>query len=115
MALADPIRTRYFSSNRRRPRPGRRLSFEPLEGRATPAMLLVTTTADSGPGSLRAIITQADTDTTPDTITFDPAVRGTITLLSALPDLTGNITIAGPGASALAVTEAATATTPGAF
>jgi hypothetical protein len=54
----------------------------------TPATLVVTTTADAGPGSLRAAITLADADTTPDTITFAPAVRGTITLLTALPDLT---------------------------
>jgi hypothetical protein len=110
MALAETNRKQKV--RRHRCHPGRRPAFEPLEGRVTPATLVVTTTADSGPGSLRAAITQADADTTPDTITFDPAARGTITLLSALPDLTGNITITGPGASALTVARSAAPETP---
>src|SRR5262249_42704880 len=68
--------------------------------------ILVTSLADSGPGTLRAAITQADMDnpeTTLDTITFAPSVRGTITLLSALPDLSHTLTIDGPGPSALTV------------
>jgi hypothetical protein len=51
------------SSRRRRPatrRPGTRLSVEPLEDRTVPSTFLVTTTADSGPGSLRQAILDAN-------------------------------------------------------
>lgn len=77
--------------------------FERLEDRAVPAVIPVSSLADSGPGTLRAAITEADADTTPDTITFTPSVTGTITLSTALPDLSAAITIAGPGASVLTV------------
>ncbi len=52
--------------------------------------LTVTTTADSGAGSLRQAIIDANANPGPDTITFDIAGDGphTITLLSALPSLT---------------------------
>ena len=77
-----------------------------------PAAITVMNTGDSGPGSLRAAITQADADTTPDTITFAPTVTGTITLLSALPDLSADITIDGPGPSALTVARSGASGTP---
>ena len=66
-----------------------------------PAM--VTTTADSGLGSLRDAITKGNV------ITFDPQVFGepngpqTITLQSALPSIGGTQSIIGPGANLLAV------------
>jgi hypothetical protein len=66
-----------------------------------PATIPVTSLADSGPGTLRAAITQADLDTAPDTITFAPGVTGTIALLTALPDLSTAITIDGPGIGSL--------------
>lgn len=68
---------------------------------------IVTTNADSGPGSLRDAITRANANgtATPDLITFNIADQSrtgrTITLASALPDLTSNLTIDGttqPGA-----------------
>jgi uncharacterized protein (TIGR03437 family) len=62
--------------------------------------LVVTTLADSGAGSLRAAITNANTSSG-STITFN--VTGTINLLSALPALTQSMTISGPGASSLAI------------
>jgi predicted outer membrane repeat protein len=71
----------------------------------------VTTLADSGPGSLRDVITRADA--MPDyqnVITF--AVTGTIDLLSALPNLTGNLLIQGPGADQLTVQRDSALTTP---
>ena len=68
-----------------------------------PAVIPVSSLADSGPGTLRAAIAQADQDTTPDTITFESGLTGTITLLTALPDLSNAITLDGPGASALTV------------
>ncbi len=84
---------------------------ERLEARVVPAVITVMNTGDSGPGSLRAAITQADLDTTPDTIMFASSVTGTITLLSALPELSTAITLDGPGASVLTVAPS-TATGP---
>jgi len=66
----------------------------------TAASLVVTTLADSGPGSLRAAITNANL-APGGTITF--SVTGTINLLSALPTLSQSMTITGPGASSLAI------------
>lgn len=62
--------------------------------------LMVTTAADSGTGSLRAAITQANSSGLED-IGFPSSFRGTITLGSSLPELTGQINIAGPGAADL--------------
>jgi hypothetical protein len=62
----------------------------------------VTTLADSGAGSLRDAITQANASaSTADTVTF--GVTGTISLLTALPVLTDSITIDGPGRTALTI------------
>jgi hypothetical protein len=77
-----------------------------------PAVIPVMSLADSGPGTLRAAITQSDQDTTPDTITFEPGVTGTIPLVSALPDLSHTLTIDGPGRSMLTVARSAAPGTP---
>ena len=61
----------------------------------------VTNTNDSGAGSLRQAILDANTSGG-DEITFSN-VTGTITLLSALPALAANITITGPGTHLLTV------------
>ncbi len=67
------------------------------------APTVVTTTADSGPGSLRAALTASNA------ITFDPNVFAAntaphiISLASALPALSGDVRIVGPGAKALTV------------
>ncbi|MEL6047525.1 hypothetical protein AAGG49_23020, partial [Stenotrophomonas maltophilia] len=71
------------------------------EGRALLATLVVTNTDDAGAGSLRAAITSAQTDTDQDTIEFARAVTGTIALASALPDLSADVILSGPGASSL--------------
>src|SRR5262245_48869641 len=69
---------------------------------------VVTTTGDSGPGSLR----QAIADATPgDALTF--AVTGPITLTSAELLITTNLTILGPGASQLTIQRSTAAGTPG--
>ena len=70
--------------------------------------ITVVSVADSGVGTLRAAITQANANTANQyaiTITAD----GTIDLISALPDLANNITISGPGASNLTVQRDSTA------
>ena len=69
------------------------------------AQIVVTTLADSGPGSLREAITAANGDGVATTITFDPAVfppppaaPGVILVGAQLPALTGNgDTISGSG------------------
>jgi hypothetical protein len=77
----------------------------------------VTTLDDSlAEGTLRWAITQANQPNTgDDTITFAPGLTGTITLNSALPDLsdtTGRIDIEGPGATALTVARSSEPGTP---
>ena len=79
-----------------------------LAANAEAATYTVTTTADSGPGSLRDAINTANTNGvsgTPDTITFAPGVTGTITLTSGQINITdpGGLTIEGPGAGSLSV------------
>jgi hypothetical protein len=72
-------------------------SFAPVHA----ASFTVTTTADSGPGSLRQALTDANLAPGPDTITF--AVSGTIVLDSALPAVDDDLTVQGPGAGRLAI------------
>src|SRR5205823_4079023 len=61
---------------------------------------------DSGPGSLREAIGKASAAPTADIVTFLPAFFSSpriISLSSALPEITGQLTINGPGASLLTV------------
>src|SRR5262245_39424620 len=93
------------------PRPRRtatrcRPQVEALEDRAVPAVLTVTTLADTsdpddGQLSLREAIAAANAQDGDDTIDF--SVTGTIKLGSALPSLSSNVTITGPGADQLTV------------
>jgi hypothetical protein len=92
---------RIASRQRRCLRPSFRTILEFLEHRLAPSTLVVSTTADSGGGSLRAAITQANADGSGDTITF--SVTGVIQLASALPALSGSMNIDGPGASSLTI------------
>ena len=62
------------------------------------ASTLVTSLADSGPGSLRQVVTDAPPGST---ITF--SVSGTITLTSGGIGISKNLTINGPGAGALTI------------
>jgi polyvinyl alcohol dehydrogenase (cytochrome) len=61
----------------------------------------VTTLADSGPGSFRQAILDTNAHPGKDTITF--RVHGTIELAGALPELSGDLTITGPGENRLTV------------
>ena len=78
-----------------------RWAIERLEGRVVPSSITVMNTDDSGAGSLRAAIEQANVDAAQDTIAF--AVTGTISVASPLPDLSAGMSIVGPGPSALTV------------
>lgn len=67
------------------------------------ATFTVTTTADSGAGSLRAAIDAANAaGAGTHNINFS-GVSGTITLQSMLPIVTGSVNIAGPGAGSLTI------------
>jgi len=66
------------------------------------ATINVTSTADSGAGTLRQAITDLNALTGSHTITFT-GLTGTITLASALPALTKSMTITGPGLSSLTI------------
>jgi parallel beta-helix repeat protein len=87
-----------------------RLVVQELEDRATPAQLLVTSAADSGPGTLREAIGLANASPAADEIVFDTAnlfaTPQTIPLASALPQIAaggGPLTITGPGQDQLTV------------
>ena len=68
------------------------------------AILIVTTTADNGAGSLRAAISAASNG---DTIQFDPALNGQVIMLTSGELLINeNIIIHGPGPDLLAVSRA---------
>ena len=69
------------STSRRAPRPSRtRLHVEPLEDRTVPSTLTVTNLNDSGDGSLRFELAQAQAG---DTVDFDSGLQGTLTLTFA--------------------------------
>src|SRR5206468_11041935 len=71
-----------------------------------PQIFMVSNADDSGPGSLRDAMTKAFNSPTADIITFAPGIFGsaqTIFLSSSLPQITGQLSIIGPGASLLTV------------
>jgi hypothetical protein len=65
-----------------------------------PPFYVVTNTADSGPGSLRAMLLSAPAGSI---VQFQAGLSGTITLTSGTLSITKNLTIAGPGASLITV------------
>jgi streptogramin lyase len=70
------------------------------------ANYVVTNNTDNGAagsGSLRDAINRANNDPGPNTITFDPAVTGTILLTGGTIPIAGPTTITGPGAGVLAI------------
>jgi titin len=82
----------------KRNRRGFQPRLEVLEDRFAPATLTVTSAANSGAGSLRAAITAADRMSGNVTIDFAIGATGsahTISLRSALPAITGSVTIDG--------------------
>src|SRR5262249_50558259 len=92
------------TASRRRParqRPRARLSLEALEDRTLPSTFVVDRLTDTGAGAglagdLRYCLGQANANPGDDAITF--SVTGTINLAGALPNLSSNIDLQGPGA-----------------
>jgi len=72
---------------------------------ARAATITVSNTNDSGPGSLRQAITDANTNAGSDVIDAT-GVSGTITLGSALPTVSTELTINGPGEASLTISGA---------
>ena len=92
-------RRKWSAFVRRTPRGGirmrARLELERLESREVPAVIPVTSGADSGPGTLRDAIILANADGDEDTIQIDPSVTR-IGLESSLPATFTNMNINGP-------------------
>jgi hypothetical protein len=76
--------------------------FEPLENRAMLTTFTVANLDDSGEGSLRDAIDDANMDVGADVIEFAPNVQGTVGLTSEL-EITDDLTINGPGQGKLTV------------
>ncbi|HEX3150424.1 MAG TPA: choice-of-anchor Q domain-containing protein [Gemmataceae bacterium] len=100
----------------------RRLRMESLEDRTTPTTFTVMNTNDSGAGSFRQAIIDANTAGTADTVDFDTsgvfATPQTIVLSSALPQFPGGggtLTITGPGEMNLTIKRDAAAANFGIF
>jgi len=74
--------------------------------------ILVTNTADSGAGSLRQAISDANASPDSNAINFQIGLTGTVTLLTALPDLSTSMAINGPGANQLTVMRSMAGGTP---
>jgi hypothetical protein len=104
------------SPSRRRPAcaPRPRLNLEPLEDRTAPAVFMVSNLNDGGAGSLRQAIADANAAADADTIIFAAGLAGTINL--TLPgadntnsggdlDILNPVSIQGPGATAVAVSQ----------
>jgi hypothetical protein len=97
------IGTRRPRSSTKRPRHRASLLLEALEERLAPATFLVTNLNDSGAGSLRQAVTDANNTPGADLITFQPELTGTITLTGGQLTVTDSANIFGPGANLLTV------------
>src|SRR6516162_4973634 len=87
--------------------PAPRRSFVPrllvLEDRTLLNTYTVSNLADSGDGSLRQAILDANHNGGANQIVFDSGLQGTIALTSGELDITSALTVTGPGASILTV------------
>jgi predicted outer membrane repeat protein len=99
--------------NRSNPRGRASYVAESLEPRITLSIFTVSTTLDNGAGSLRQAILDADAAMGSNQIQFAALFSSsphTITFTSATPQINGQLTITGPGASLLTVTRSGTVT-----
>jgi len=78
-----------------------------LEGRCTPAQFVVTSGADSGPGTLRAAVEAANVNFEADTITFDVSLS-TVELTTGAISITEALGLAIDGAGGVTVTAVST-------
>src|SRR5262245_24259218 len=79
--------------------PRSQLEVQSLESRDVPAAFVVTTTADSGAGSLRDAVDQANKLAGPDVIKFDTALPNNAVIhLNGPIAITDSVDIQGPGA-----------------
>src|SRR6187551_1392599 len=76
--------------------PATRLGIEHLEDRTVPSTFTVNTLADSGPGSLRAAVADANANPGADLIRFAGSVRGTVALTSGELGIVDDVRIDGP-------------------
>jgi predicted outer membrane repeat protein len=76
-------------------------SIESLEPRIAPATFSVTNLADSGLGSLRDTIAEANDHPGADVIVFKEGLIGTVNITSGQMQITDTLTIKGPGAGQL--------------
>lgn len=70
---------------------------------AQAATFNVTTLGDSGPGTLRQAIEDANGAAGADTVTFQAGLTGTITLTSGQLEITDSLDVQGPGAAVISV------------
>src|SRR5262245_17782259 len=95
-----------------RSKPRVRLFLHGLEQGTTPNTYTVLNADNSGAGTLRQAITDANTNAGTDSINFDSSFFSTprtISLLSALPSIIGDTTVTGPGSGLLTVEKNAAA------
>src|SRR4051812_46536986 len=104
------MRARLTAIFSRRPRSqrsnkphSRRLFLESLEDRSLLSTFTVLNTADSGGGSLRQAIVDANANLGGDTIQFASGVTGTITLTSGELAITDLVDLQGPGSGVVTV------------
>jgi hypothetical protein len=101
MRLLSKLWPAGVPSGTEKPRRPVRLSVEPLEERAVPAVFVVQNLADAGKGSLRQAVLDANANPGADVIDF--AVTGGIILYSGELAITDGVAINGPGAGLLTV------------
>lgn len=80
-----------------------RLRVELLEDRSTPSTFTVGNLADSGTGSLRQAVLDANANSGADAIDFANGLSGTVVLTGGQLSITDDLQIDGPGADRLAV------------